>query len=639
MGPRLVLVAFTLTALCIGLFRSVVHGADGGLLILAPADPYTVEFAIGTAKLELTVQNASDRLAALHVSLFDGLRNLTVDATTPPNAGGVAINATPGPLAAGEIKKIEVTLHAGGDVDVGKFKGVVVVSAPGISAATLNLVGAKAPGQFTVAKTQPASVTMTVTRLWPSLVPIPSDRWMPELWDVDAPQYEVFISGVLTEPLPKNIDTYLSSDTGGRLPIQLKDFAAAAGGLRAIVRLGDSDRAGKYTGKFLLDAKDDKAPTVDMTVNVQDLVLWPLLVLLGGAWLASLIASRRDRDRPRDVAEADLSRTHEVYEQFAKTASTTERSWMQGLFAGAAPTLAEQLTDRLKKAKTQEELGPVTNEITDFSALVHSWPALKSAADSLRKKAHETRWIDSKAAVFTYANSLLEARKAGFRTAAEAKKFLDQLNDQFAAIELVVRAHEFHSESLRLFKDLPPQQQAALRALDKDPAIFWTSQVSLRATKQELMDANIVGKSIDFLHAIRSYIARESAAIHADLADSAADEQMAALAADAEALGGWLALVDSNEIERRVIETLSPVQWVSSALIVERIKALDRQEFLVLAGAAIGIFLVALYIDKNFGTFWNYVAVFLAAVSGTIAINWQLLPWYRKYTSIVAAKA
>src|SRR5439155_24260736 len=133
---------------------------------------------------------------------------------------------------------------------------------------------------------QPSSVTMTATRCHPSFVVVVAECWVGELipparpdhlalgWGL--PRYRLFVTPAPTGPLPKEIISFLSSDTGGRLRVVPTDFEIIGDRVEAIVRLGETDRAGKYSGKILLDAADEKAPSVDLTVNVQDLVLWPL---------------------------------------------------------------------------------------------------------------------------------------------------------------------------------------------------------------------------------------------------------------------------------------------------------------------------------------------------------------------------
>ena len=56
---------------------------------------------------------------------------------------------------------------------------------------------------------------------------------------------------------------------------------------------------------------------------------------------------------------------------------------------------------------------------------------------------------------------------------------------------------------------------------------------------------------------------------------------------------------------------------------------LDTLDFLVSAGVAIAIAFAGLYAGKDFGSGWDYLGALLIGLSGTLVIDWALLPWYR----------
>jgi hypothetical protein len=57
----------------------------------------------------------------------------------------------------------------------------------------------------------------------------------------------------------------------------------------------------------------------------------------------------------------------------------------------------------------------------------------------------------------------------------------------------------------------------------------------------------------------------------------------------------------------------------------------DLLDFIVTALLASLAYLLALTYLGTFGTWQHYLAVFVAGASGSLAINWALLPWARSY--------
>ncbi len=59
----------------------------------------------------------------------------------------------------------------------------------------------------------------------------------------------------------------------------------------------------------------------------------------------------------------------------------------------------------------------------------------------------------------------------------------------------------------------------------------------------------------------------------------------------------------------------------------------DYLDFAVAATLAALAFLLALPYLDTFGTLQHYITVFVAGASGSLIVNWALLPWARSYVA------
>jgi len=92
---------------------------------------------------------------------------------------------------------------------------------------------------------------------------------------------------------PDKKSTLLSSDTGGSAKVSLEREDGATS------HLGSSEvtRHGTYDGTIVLDPDAEKPRSISVTVKARDFLLWPLLALLAGVWLAKDFLRRRETAR------------------------------------------------------------------------------------------------------------------------------------------------------------------------------------------------------------------------------------------------------------------------------------------------------------------------------------------------------
>jgi hypothetical protein len=377
------------------------------------------------------------------------------------------------------------------------------------------------------------------------------------------------------------------------------------------------------------------APAVDVTVNVQDFILWPIFALALGTLLAYFVARRRDIDRPRGLLVFHLRRIGDLYAAARRGPCDGERDrgWLRETFHlnrqgkveldSRRQTIADQLYKAIRKAPDAGELAKVEQSIRDLEELVGTWEKMCAAAQGLEGRRRANLKIDPEADVFAVASELLH-RNSRFTSPSEALDFVKALNDQSAAIELLVKGHKLYVDAQELWSRLSREERRNNAKLDPDD--FWSVTVRHLASKDELIGASI---------------STELAAISRGL--------LAVLRARPDPRDEYLSQARVERIDRDAISTdveaedgailsLFPtVERRPAAALLGEVRTLDRFDFIVSAAITAVVFLQGLYVDKNFGTEWDYLAAVAAALAGTLVINWKLLPAYRDYRMPEAA--
>jgi hypothetical protein len=601
---------------------------DPGLTIVTPTSPAAVDFERPTggqpsATLTIGLANGTSAPVTATIHLRDTASTAEV-ALGAKARDALSLALVSGDLTIGahDTSVLTLTIALPPGADASKFNGLLTVAGGTAGPATLILTAKPVPPVADGATVEPSKVTMTATRGVPSLFSWTCDCWAFLPW-YDPPKYVVSYSGLGTVgTLPSAPPLELSSDTGGRLVVRQDGPPSDAAVGSATIVLVEADRAGTYTGSLALDPAVEKGPSVDLTVNVQDFFLYPLLFLIAGAGLGWWLGNKRDRDRPKDVLVYELAKIRTRYLAAYEGSTKARRAWLPNAFTipghGQKPafepigsSLGDVLYRQIRGARTLEDLtGPVTKGVTDLGALVDAWIAAGIAADALAGRLKLHRQIDPEAGVFDASDELLR-ETSPFVDPVTAQTFVQQLKDQSEAIETFAVAFTEYQRATADWSSLKAGDQRELAG--SNPVVYWADVVHPARTLKELRDAGVVIKLQQMDVEIDNRLERPEVGVM-NLT-----------------FGGLrLPLEDVNDMVTAIVR---PADRRSPETIELDIEHRDLFDFWVVAAITTLAFFLTLYVDKSFGSGWQYLAAFLAGASGELIINWKLLPWYRSYRS------
>jgi hypothetical protein len=368
------------------------------------------------------------------------------------------------------------------------------------------------------------------------------------------------------------------------------------------------------------------------------LFVWPLLFLLIGEAIAFGVAWYRDQYRPREAITEELTRARTTLLGAKPPLSANAQSWVAGLFTetiaadgSVTAARADQILETAARADTQADLDKAIADAKDIIAIAAALPQLRAAAAALSLALATARPIDPEAGVFARASDLLAARAEPFATAAEAKSFLADLNDQLAAIEILRLADRYRDRGLAMWHRLPRRARTALATVN--PAAFWGEVVSPLRTKKELEDAEVIENLGERNAAISGYLDEQVDVVRSMAEDDEERVRLEDLIENRQAMSIWLGRVNPAALRQLMLErTGAAIRWPEPGVALAVIRRFDRLDFFVATAVATAGTFATLYVGKNFGTGWDYLAAVVAgAVFATATI--QLLPWYRKSTT------
>jgi hypothetical protein len=613
-------------ALFLLLSASAVQGAQNdAFVIVEPTSPATISFdGEGAASLTLVVLNNSDAPAMPIGSVLSAKSGQSIASSDLEANGYVAQveSSQIGPRSAGALTlRVQRSTTA-----TDKFDAFLVVSASGLESATLRVTEVAAKG-LADGRLQPTSVNILATRSVPTFLGA-KDQWIYTTLE-NAPRGTVTLNSVAASAVPGNPTAVLPSDRGGRLTVLLVPHGASETTSEWEVRLGSGDGAGKYSGKLSLDSTNDKAPTIDVTVNVQDFILWPAIALSVGTWLAYQFSKLRDIRRPRALLRYHLARVGEGYADARARSCTSERDrkWLARTFHvdpksgkvgfdATRDTVADHLYGSISTAADAGVLSKLEQSTRDLEELVGTWTKVCEAATTLDGKIRGD--LVGTSTAFATARALLN-RTNSFTTPAEATEFLKALNDQGAALEIVVKARGLYDLAKALWCRLTPSERGLNAKLSPDDV--WSTRVRHLSTKDELVSEGVLG----MLAALNQDLTAVVKAKGSELEGFAFDD--GELTEIVEAAGQF-----DTAAELLAVEAMfPPVERRPAAALLDVVRTMDKWDFVISGAITSVVFLQGLYVDKNFGTEWHYLAAIMAALAGTLVISWKLLPWYRDY--------
>lgn len=177
------------------------------------------------------------------------------------------------------------------------------------------------------------------------------------------------------------VATLLVGDTGDAARVRLRQPPVPRGdGLWTMeLQMTDVDRAGTFTGVLRLDPDAPATSQLEVTMRVQDFIVWPLLVLIAGALLGGLgrryVEVVRERARIRDA----LVRAHRAY-------AAAQEHRPANLDPLSEATMAEfaGVLDGVRRARTADALTQGAEAASGAAARLARWVALRNGYVALR---------------------------------------------------------------------------------------------------------------------------------------------------------------------------------------------------------------------------------------------------------------
>jgi hypothetical protein len=260
----------------------------------------------------------------------------------------------------------------------------------------------------------------------------------------------------------------------------------------------------------------------------------------------------------------------------------------------------------------------IDKDIEAFGSLVDSWAQDCKKAMILRDSVTKHRGLWPDAELFAVADDILAPSKP-FADADAAKAKGVALDEHARAVDQFVRAHGYYTEAKKLWGRLEPGQREALA--DANPDVYWRDVVARLRSLPELQEERVLVE-------LRSRLRRFRIAL---AAPPEADTERAIEAVRAEDVVGADVAATGATVRRAT-------KWPEADALKSFMRRIDVLDFLLATVATTAVFTATLYVDKNFGTAWQYLAALVAGISGQLAINWQLLPWFRSYMAASTVK-
>lgn len=284
-----------------------VQFVDSGVLII------NVPIGQTSASIDANVFNGTTESQLVTLDLF----GVTGTGTDP---SAQRLPGAPVPLAmarvdAGTVSDLQATIELPSTA-TGSYVGTLVVFADdgSLDRREFNLNVAAPPSSPSAANrlTRPLPETLRLSA-W-SLVPSPIAWLLPG---------ESALVG-----LP-----HITSAEAVAVPLAGTDAIGRLGMTDGRLTVSGVDAAGEYSGKITVGAGDTEETTT-VTVSVADFIVYPLIVLLIGLRVATLIDDFLTRRRPRAKLEIDLTTERERTQQ----AQSDMLDWLSGLSPDAWPS-------------------------------------------------------------------------------------------------------------------------------------------------------------------------------------------------------------------------------------------------------------------------------------------------------------
>jgi hypothetical protein len=644
---------------------------EGALTLIGSGeDPQAVPLdsasgAVRSGKLDILLRNESGDtvIPSMQYVLTGSGRVLEVadeEQATPPSVKDpVRINLVgePSNIAPFETKKLSVFIRVASEETPAAAAGRLVVAAGSnaqLKPASIEVNPVSSPAwRWEGAVLDPSAVTIDYTRRLP--------EGLAKLVGANSEGSKaVTLHGVSADALgAASRHSVLSSSTGGTLKLSFVPLAdqSAASATTGNLEVVDVSRAGKYEGNLVFDPGAKNSPKLPVTVNVRDFFLWPLLFLLAGTLVAWGALWWRDTRRPKELLRTSIKRIHERNQDNAPNEEAPDEAacavpiyTYKGLFPDSIAAYpgwlgcksitspeAKKLYCDVTRSRSKEEYDDLRSQVDDLNERIELWKPTYDATKTLHLALREARTVVSDRPeggipLFEATDKLLQPRAEPPSTAAEAKALLDKLRQQTDALLSFIEGWKLMRESQELYKGLRARVDQSWfdserkELHESDPVALYKTYLLPATTMAEITESNVIARMrqshYDLLRLNDAYPPRAKpggslAAAGKSLVDKGGEQATAPLSGVSSV---WQSFVD------RLRDVRTPEEILAS------VRMHDWLDFLIAALISSLAFLIAVIYVDNFGSWEHYVAAFLAGASGSLAINWTLLPWARSYT-------
>ena len=387
-----VAVAFVVGVLCA--FLVIAPGAIGAprrITVVGGLGSRTFETATAagkaTGKLEILVRNDSTHYARPTARLLSPY----------PSSEAIGSAAV---LAPGHIERVKVTLTGRSAPELIGRLALGLSGASPVRQQAVPVAPAEAEPQTTpkLPAIEPEEVTLHLTLLCP-LGGLP----LGHLWCGSARTPTVYLSAAAYRALKGGETRVASSSSGGMARITLSRSGAGGGSdprdglipVRVYVR---DDGHGEYTTAFILDESAKQGGQLKVKVEVQVWWFYPLFVLLGGAFLGYVVRWFGGTYRDRDVLKARLEEARSRYELGLDGHSLGMyplRRWFRG-FADSVPTIPRRKAgpsgdlsgfakawQQTQEARSSADIEAADKTVKEMESDVTNWLEINAALQQL----------------------------------------------------------------------------------------------------------------------------------------------------------------------------------------------------------------------------------------------------------------
>lgn len=590
------------------------------------------------AQFVVVVRNDSDRVGQLVVRYLGagaptaGLTAVApADATTPTSSRFVLVRRGDAAIGTHDVARVRLELRrraAKPAVD-----GVLVISldsAPAAAPVTVSLADAKAPDA--PVGFEQKQVALKVTRRWGPFVGV-CGRLL--AWAGDCPLQR--LSRTSTRAAARGVSsrsTLLTSGSGDTLTLKATPVAGSTDPPEAKLEVVDVPRPGKYTGQFVIDPTAKEPKAAEVTVDVQDSLIWPLLAVLLGALVGGVLVKRYDVYRGGKLLRASLEDAVEPYRNEKRRANDVEEEFRRpGRFylVNAVPESGRVYPRWRRTPRREERLVPKlyrqTYAIGDNAQLASTAVAVKRLADRF------ARWQQLNAAYHALVARLktppqgTSPAPAGTKIRSDADFLLDM-----TAVEPA------DDDEAKLLAERLSEQAAVVEiyaaAKAKVPSPAWATQYAIADPDAIYAQAPAVeARTLAGWHALRYELLRALRLLAHPQGVAAIQRECAA--------GSNKGLDQILIGERFGIEPLEPLRRFGRAAVLhfetpEQIRRVVRRwdwaVFALVSALTALAYLLPFYTGKDYGSLEDYLTAFAAGAIVPTAISWALLPFARPQT-------